>query len=264
MSRRRPPHPAFRKIWKIVQVVAVLAAAVGGGVLAYDYFRQQQYLVVKNVVVKGNQRVSTEELLDYAQVPMGAPLYQAQTDAFEKSLLLHPDIQAAKVRRVPPDTLVLEVVEHVPVATVVAASGVYLVNTQGRLFRRTQAGELLDLPVMTGVDPKLFQNDLPRAQKLVSDAVEVLRVWELAGQDLKDLNELEMHEDFGATLRVGTLPTEVALGRGKLEDKLARYAAIQKHLHKQDQQLEKIFLDNTRHPERVALLVHQPVNNSRP
>jgi cell division protein FtsQ len=259
--RRRQSNKVLQQVWMVVQALSVLAAAVGGGVLAYEHFRQQQYLVVKNVQVVGNHRIPTEEILDYAQVPMGAPLYRAGTDAVHKSLMLHPDIHQASVRRVPPDTLVLEIVEHVPVATVTAAQGVYLVNTEARLFRRAQAGEDLDLPVITGVPPALFQDDQSGAQKLMAEATAVVVAWRDAGRDLNDLKELEMDADFGVTLRVGALPTEVALGRGNVADKLRRLRAVEAKLAGRSQQAARVFLDNARHPERVALLIHSEVPN---
>ena len=256
-----------RTLMGSVQLAAVVGVAVAAGVAAYDYFSRQDYLVVKNVKVTGNQRVPTQEVLDYAQVPLGVALYRAHTDAVQAGVLMHPDVAAAQVRRVPPDMLVIEVVEHVPVAVAALGQGIYLLDAEGHPFRRAWPGEDLDLPVVLGIERSLFVQDAAQAQALLDEAVAAVVAWKTAGQDADRLVDVEVNRWFGVTLHVGGLPTEVALGRGNLATKLARLGALEAHLGPDAHSIRRVFLDNARHPERVALLfsdAQEAVASGRP
>ncbi|MBI5494232.1 MAG: FtsQ-type POTRA domain-containing protein [Deltaproteobacteria bacterium] len=259
MNRRRTRRSPWRKVLKAFQLGLAFSAAVGSGLLAYRLVREQEYLVVKKVEVTGTEQVGAEEVLDYAQVPMGASLYRVNTESIQRAVLRHPHLASAMVQRVPPQTIAINVTEHRPVATVAVGNGVYVVNQDARMFRRTQAGEAMDLPVVTGIPRDHFQDDPARAEALLREAVAALHAHAQAGRPAAEVSEVEVDPTYGVILRLGSPLVEVVLGRGDLAGRLQRLAALEAHVKRAGQSISRVFLDNGRHPERVAVQLNTPV-----
>lgn len=261
------PHPRrsmrrqtrAQNILQWLGAVAVFAAAVGSGVFAYSVVREQQYLVVKNVAVDGNTRVETAELLEYAQVDMGASLYRVNLDVVQRNILKHPDVAKATVARLPPDTIVINVQEHRPIATVANKQGVYVVNQEGVLFRAVFPGEDLDLPVITGIARDAFVTEPERAARQISLALKAMDAHHKAGRPPDEVGEVDVDEAFGVTMQLGIPPVEVALGMDAFGDKFTRLQVLEQHLAHKKQRMTRVFLDNARHPERLAIQLETPV-----
>ncbi len=256
--RHRSSKSIWRQVWLVVQLALACVASVASGLFAYRFVKEQEYLVSKHVDVQGHQRINAQDILEYAQVPMGEPLYNVPVEAIQRAVLRHPDVATVLVARVPPDRIVITVAEHQPMATVAVGQGVYVVNQEGALFRRTQSGEDMDLPVITGIPRGLFTEDQARAQTLVQEALAAVRAHAKAGRAQDELMEVDVEEQSGVTLRLGNPPVEVVLGRGNLDSKLTRLQALERHLQQRHEKPLKVFLDNTRHPERVAVQLAAP------
>jgi cell division protein FtsQ len=256
MGRSRKSSKGFWSgLLSVGLMLLVFALTVTSGIATYWLLKEQPYLVVKDVQVEGAERVGVAEIMEYAQVPMGEALYRVGVDALARAIARHPDIAAATVTRVPPDIIRIHVVEHVPLAAVALGQAVYLMSKEGKLFRRVQRGEALDLPVITGISRENYSADPERAEKLLRLAVEVLGAYGRTGRPGKEISAVDVNEALGATLMLGDPIMEVDLGYGMFEEKLRRLALVESHLRRKSQKAERVFLDNARHPERVALRI---------
>jgi len=260
MNRRTSARKStLPQVLRALGAAVVFCAAVGSGLMAYELVREQQYLVVKDVVVTGNVRVSAEEVLDYAQIDMGESLYRVNTDVVLRSVMKHPDLASATVSRVPPDGIKIVVQEHVPAASIAMGQGIYVVNTEGRMFRRALPGESLDLPPITGIPRAMFNDDGDGARRMLALAMRALKAHQDTGRPPEELGEIEVDEHFGITVQLGEPATEVALGMEGFPEKFARLRVLENHLKRKQQVASRIFLDNARHPERVAVELKSPI-----
>jgi cell division protein FtsQ len=118
-------RPRARTIAVLLVTVVLLGAAAW---LAYF----SPYLVVRKVVVSGQQQLQTEQVLTAVQVPMGTPLALQDVDAIAlRATTLRP-VQAASVTRSWPDTIRVTITERRPLLAIRQADGDFvLVDREG-------------------------------------------------------------------------------------------------------------------------------------
>ncbi len=174
--------------------------------------------ILREVVVRGNDRVSDVAIRHLANVPRGAFLPTVDLDGVAEGVLRHPWIASARVRRVLPDRLVIEVEER-RTALLLALDGLYRVAPDGTVFARARPPGL-DAPVLTGlgVEPLRSHPDLGRRVLGLSLALlrEVDDAEGLARDDLSEihfdpLSGFELILRSGARLLLGWRPPGEAL-----------------------------------------------------
>lgn len=142
------PEPGYKRrrrllLWTAASVVAVLAAIMA--VALYS-----PVLAVKNVVFEGNSLVATETLEATLAPVMGKPLPQV-TDG-QVGGLLDPIVQikSARIQARPPSTLVVQLVERVPVALLKNDQEYVLVDQDGVQLGATADQAAVSLPLIDG------------------------------------------------------------------------------------------------------------------
>lgn len=141
-------------------------AAVGAGVLFAAYlFLHSPFFAVERVDILGANLVPEEEVMRLAGVEYGDILPRIDPARVRRRLEDDPRIGAARVRRIPPGRLVLEIEERTAVAIVPYTDGFLFVDGAGRLLaadRRSRPG----LPVVTGVPLERIGMHLPPPEGL--------------------------------------------------------------------------------------------------
>ena len=117
-------RPRGRIIALLLLTVVLLGAAAW---LAYF----SPYLVVRKVVVSGQQQLQTEQIITAAQVPMGTPLALQDVDAIARRATTLPPVQSASVTRRWPDTIKVTVTERRPLLAIRQMGGFTLVDHEG-------------------------------------------------------------------------------------------------------------------------------------
>ncbi len=127
--RRRPTRPRSRRRWslRLAGAVLLLAGALwflwAGPVLAID-----------TVQVDGAGTLSAEEVRKAAGIDVGVPLLRVDVEDVEARVARLPQIASVEVTRGWPRSVVITVVERVPVAVVGEAGRRSLVDADGVLF----------------------------------------------------------------------------------------------------------------------------------
>jgi cell division protein FtsQ len=118
-------------------------------------------------------------------------------------LRAQPWIASADAHRVLPNTIVVDIREHVPAAVVELPSGdAYLADAAGRPFKRITGTEGDGFPRVTGIDRDAYRADPSAAARQVVSALEVLASWRAGERPAVD----EVHLDGrGTALRHGEL-----------------------------------------------------------
>ncbi len=152
-NKRKKPSNILSGLYVVLKVAAglfLLIVVSNLFVLAYDLFVQSTYFESKAVVIKGAYRLSKKDIMEQAQVKMGANILSVNLTLAKNRLQAHPWIASASVRREFPDTIIIEIKEHRPIA-VVDMEQRYLMNINGELFKRWSPEDSVVLPVINGL-----------------------------------------------------------------------------------------------------------------
>ena len=119
-----------------------------------------------------------------------------------------------------------------------------------------EAGDPVDLPVVTGVDVTRFRSDRGYRTELLTSAIALLAEWQTATLARRDpIAEIHVEPDESLTLFIGDDGTEIRLGRGPYRAKLARLRRVLDELSRRQSRPLYVYLDNVRRPDRVTVRV---------
>jgi cell division protein FtsQ len=108
---------------------------------------------VETVNVVGARRLSTAQVLARAQIPADATLVRLRKGDIVDRLLADPWVAEARVDRDFPNTIHIEIVERVPVATIDAGgTRIWLIDGSGVWLAKRSAEETDSLPVVRDVE----------------------------------------------------------------------------------------------------------------
>jgi cell division protein FtsQ len=220
-----------RLLWKVCRVVGRVLLALGlltavgtGGTLAVRHVLASPRFALTDLAVAPTSRVSREEIVALAAVEPGERLLAIDTDAVAARVAAHPWISEARVRRHLPSALRIDVVER-RAAGVVALEGLYLIDEAGRPFKRATTAEAEGLPVLTGIERAHYIEHREVSEAVFREALALIGLWQsVPGRP--PLSEVNIHPRYGFSLFLLEGGTEVRLGRGHNDRKLARLDQI--------------------------------------
>jgi cell division protein FtsQ len=125
------PKPVGRGVVRGLKMLlaTVLLVIVGVGLALILYFTPA--MSARNIVVTGTGAVSREEVLDAAQVRIGTPLLQINTNQVADRVAAIRRVASARVQRQYPSALRITIVERVPVAVKDFPDGPHLFDRDG-------------------------------------------------------------------------------------------------------------------------------------
>jgi cell division protein FtsQ len=133
--------------WSVAGVLVLGLAAT-----AWSYTVRAEIFTIDRVVVRGNTRLSTGEVLAIVEGLRGGSVFTADLAAFRAKLLDSPWVADVTMRRILPSTVDLRIVERVPIATARLGQQLYLVDAAGWIideFGPQYAS--YDLPIVDGM-----------------------------------------------------------------------------------------------------------------
>lgn len=256
-----PQRLLFGRLVRGGALLGVAGLAAVGVVQVAAFVERSDALPVRSVAVHGPgleperdeaDRARVEEILAYAGVEPGLPLFAIDIDAVAARVLEHPFVAAATVRRVPPDGIEIAVETRAPRA-VLAADGLYLVDGKGQVMKTARPGDGLDLPVVTGIAAA----DVASGQALdvLAAAVDLLEAHVRAGSPGGEASEVSLIPGVGfeLVLEDGTRVRVGDDGPEAMTAKLARLDAVVRRLSAEGRRASFIYLDDERRPERAAV-----------
>lgn len=188
----------------------------------YSSLLNHAYFSVREIKVRGAEKVGGDEIVAMAGLSHGMRIWQIDPVSIEKKIEKHPWVKRVVVRREFPQRVVIEVEERVPKAIVVLGR-LYYVDRDGVVFKDVGEGEKVDLPMLTG----LKQEDLiAQAQSTRSKIQEALRLGELAAGASLALSEIHFLSEDAVVLYPVGFPVALHMGWGDWEGKLDRLERV--------------------------------------
>lgn len=234
-------------------VVAIAAAVVAVGRLVEAHVRKSDAFATKTIDVQGNSRLDRETILTVASLAIGKNTFAVSPEEAEAALLKNPWIASAHVVRRLPDSYSISVEERQAVA-ILTLGEPYLVAGDASVFKRWEVGDPDELPLITGVEPSDFADDVAYRTSLLVNSVALLHDYRDAGLWRRaPIQEIHMENDEGLTLYIGDDATAVKLHRPPFRAKLSRLRRVLDRLEAKDAEPAYVYLDNVRREDRVTV-----------
>jgi cell division protein FtsQ len=231
---------------------AVIGGIVLGGQAAYGWALTTPRLALTSVSLQGNKRSTEAELVKLGGLTPGQNLIELDPGVVERALAQHPWVRQVEVRRHFPHGVFVRVWEHEP-AAMVSLGELYVVDLEGEPFKKLQAQDGVDVPLITGVDREAFMSRRDETRAAMRSALEMASAYEESALSHgAPLSEVRLAAG-GVTLVTGPQGQEVRMGAGATAEKLARLAKVRGELARRGVKAQVIHLDNRRRPGWVAV-----------
>jgi len=208
---------------------------------------------VTEVIVVGNQRRSTDEIMEGAGIQKGNNVLSLDLERARHKLLGDPWIREATFSRRLPGTVHIRVVER-EAAGLVAMGLTYLTTRQGDIFKRLDPGDPTDLPIVTGISIGAVAEDREGAARSIRRALDLADEYEHSHlAERSPLQEVHVAADGTIALVVGKSGVALQLGEPPFRRKLDQAARVFVELDRRGAKADAIMLDNDARPERVVV-----------
>ena len=239
--------------FKLGGLMALLLVFSALFVMGYAAVTHSDYFRTQSVEISGLSRLTREVIMVQAGLRPGDNLLAVNLHLVRKRLLSHPWIAQARVERVIPGTLNIEVKEHEALA-VVDLGRKFLINTHGRLFKEYEDEEALNLPLVTGIayaDISLGDDALSPALDTV---LKVLRASRAPGSALaySDIARVRFDAQMGILLTDRRRRLMVKLGFDHFKEKYSRLTELWPYL-KNNQAWSGFKTIDLNNPDRVVV-----------
>ena len=259
-AETQPGRGAAAAICRMALAVALSAGISFGGWQLFRWSTTTSLFALREIRFAGLVHASERDLLARSGLHPGTNLMSIDLAAAARAVEAHPWVASARLARSFPGTVLVEIVEH-RAAAQVQLGGLYLIDEEGRVFKRLAAEDGVDVPLVTGVSREAWLRDKGAAQLRLYSALHLLEAWRAEGLPAAALEEirLEEHGGFTAFARDGAGLQEVRLGPRDLPLQLRRLEQLRAALARRGEHAARIELDNQTRPEWVSAQL-QPVS----
>jgi cell division protein FtsQ len=249
-ARARFPVAAMVRTAVAVLASAALSVAVWQG---FRWSTTTPLLALREVRFSGLSHATDAELLARSGLRLGTNLILADLAAAARAMESHPWVVSARLTRRLPGTVVAEIAEH-RAAAQVQLGGLYLLDDEGRVFKRAGPEDGVDLPLVTGVSRDSWLRDRGAAQLRLYSVLRLLEAWRSEGLAGASLEEVRVEEDGGFTTfaREAAGLQEIRLGPNDLPLQLQRLSQLRAALLRRGEHAARIDLDSQARPEWVS------------
>jgi len=225
LKRRRE-----RRRFLLTMVSLLLVASAG----CATYLLIKHYLLVKEIVVIGNQHLRNEEIGSLIKIRKNDALFGHAGKEIYKELLKSPWIKDAIVRKELSGKVIIRITEAVPVAILNLSEKAYLVDKEGAILEQMREGSVLLLPIINEIDPANNRVTYLEAIKMVNI-----------------LHEKRALSYSGKLEITGNRPEEISLkldnilikiGVGNIEKKLERLRVVKEEIERRNMLVEYVDL----------------------
>ncbi len=215
----------FRKLGQFL-----LLFAIGSGLLGVVmYLRHSETMYIKRVELVGETaHIEPDELLKLSGITPQDKLFTVDLTQVSENLQLFPWIQTARVRREFPGTIQIHVTERVPYLYVAFENEIYIADKSGLVFKKKEARENYDLPVITGFSKAVVTHYPEIAKKDMRTVIDFYNAV-AQGKFYRGFGIAQIHFDAvtGLTVFTGGHELEIFYGRhdtGAKQQKLDQIA----------------------------------------
>jgi cell division protein FtsQ len=247
-------------VWSLLACGSIAAIAVGG-YRAYLWAHRAPQFGLKQASFKGLHHAQEAELFRLAGLKVGQNLFELEPAAIERAIAAHPWVDQVHATRRFPGALSVSVKEHHP-AAVVALGELYLVDSEGRPFKKVQTGDPTNLPLITGMEREQFVESPERSRLRLREMLSLAETY--AQSDAARLSPLgEIRIGRSGVALVTAQGEEIRIGEGDSTESFLRLKKVHEELERRGLVAQVIHLENRSRPGWVAVKLANAVPDKK-
>ncbi len=222
----------LKKILRLTFQLLLLSFFLFVGHWIYTHLLGDPYFRVKEVELKGGQKIPRQTLLSLTTVEGMPNLFSVELKEVVKKLESHPWIEHVQVKKVFPNKILIQIEEKRPMA-IIQLGELYYIDTKGEIFSPVGEKDDFNYPFLTGLTRQTLEKDPEEAKRLINKALELLRIIHKEKiSPLEEISEVHMEKAFGIHCFTKAEGVEVKLGWEEFGEKLKRLSLIWSDLRK--------------------------------
>lgn len=233
---KRRAGDVLRETGRAILLTGAVAGVAFVLLAAFDLMIRSPFFSVRETVVRGCKELTEKDIVALAAVRSAPNILSLNLEAMARRIRTNPWIRQVSIGREFPGRLVIVIQERKPVALLEKGNALFLLDDDGTPFKKLAAGEVNDLPVLTG----LVRTDRVD-EALLKSALALLNTLAAAkdAPPIGVVSEIHGNETFGLSLFTDT-GLCLQLGFDGYETKLKRLAPVMEDLDKKN--LKSAFL----------------------
>jgi cell division protein FtsQ len=229
-SRKR--SPASKRAWLVARFLGLGLVLGYGGYRGATLIAAASSLQIGHMVVRGQARLSTGEVLALVEGLRGQNILAADLDAWQEKLLSSPWVESATIRRVLPSTVEISVHERRPMGIGRLNASMYLIDPRGVIIDEYgPAYADIDLPIIDGIGAAPHQGgsivDIARAEF----ATRVIAALSTRPELAKRVSQIDVSDLHDAVVILDGDPALLRLGDTDFVARLQQYIDLAPALH---------------------------------
>lgn len=220
----------------LLAIILVITALLIGG---YSHIMSTPYFSIRETNVRGVKELTEKDVLTLAGLKPAQNLLAVNADVIRDRVGKNPWIKDVFVGRELPKRLVIEVRERTAIALLKKDDGFYLMDAEGLVFKKLEAGDGSDLTALTGCHREGQMN-----QQLLMKSIELFRYLSTAESlfPIKSIAEVNGDEILGFSIFTdGGLC--LRLGFDHYDNKIKRLKPVLADLGKRNIDLKYVMID---------------------
>ncbi|WP_020675404.1 cell division protein FtsQ/DivIB [Geopsychrobacter electrodiphilus] len=237
----------LRKI--LHRTLRVLVVGLSGALIVFGLVLVIQLLVasdlfrIDQVSITGEKQLSREKILALSDIQNGVSTFALDLALIGRKIEENPWVKSARVERIFPRQVNIQVEERVPLA-IINLGYLYYLDQSGEVFKVLGQDDSLDFPVVTGFDrADLLARPEAGRQQLGQVVALIENLSQRKSFNLTEVSEIHQEQNGGLTLFTQNGGVKVKLGIGRLPEKLTRLERIYARLKPRLEMLEYIDLN---------------------
>lgn len=140
-----------KRIFRLLEFIVCISIIGGFGYQLYRFTVQSDKFLVKHVQIEGLRVLDEEYVLEQSELTEQGSVLYLDVNAVRESVEAIPYVQRCTVKQVFPDTVLLTIVERVPVLTLQLNSHSYEMDLYGVVLREYGSQEIPIMPFISNV-----------------------------------------------------------------------------------------------------------------
>lgn len=227
MMAQRSTNTAF---YLMVSGLLILIFCLTWGARSWASFRN--YGTLTDITISRTHILPVETYLELMDEWIDTPLRNIDLKSIQRKLQEHPYVWVSRVSRKHPETLVVEMVERIPLGMVNLEKPV-IIDLMGTVLPEIPEARLDVMPVLSNFNPsrELYPIGKPVISTKVIEARNILfTIWETYRPLYMNLSEVRLNIQDEFELILAEEPTRIILGTDEIGPKLAVLKEFQEAL----------------------------------
>jgi cell division septal protein FtsQ len=234
---------AWRSRLRLLRGALALAGIAFAGYLVSARLADAPGLRVSRIVVRGNERLSTDEVMSLVEGLRGQSVLRADLDRWRLRLLRSPWVAEAAIHRYLPGTIEIQILERRPIGVGRLKGELYLVDEVGTVIDEYGPRYAdLDLPIIDGLQLGAATGAAGLDRERAGLAARLLRALQRRPELARRVSQIDVTDSRDAVVILDKDTTLVHLGHEQFVERLQAYVELAPSLREQVPSIDYVDL----------------------